>query len=99
MKLDSARFAKDQALQSEEMGEIELSSVELETVYGGGNCPGSNGFPYGSNPYQGPNYNYGGNPYQSSGYNYSDTPGNGYGNGYNQFPPCMTPQPPCPYSY
>ena len=111
MKLDIARFAKDQALQSEEMGEIELSSVELETVYGGGNCPGSNGFPYGSNsyqgpnynyggnPYQGPNYNYGGNPYQNSGYNYSDTPGNGYGNGYNQFPPCMIPQPPCPYSY
>jgi hypothetical protein len=101
MKFDSARFAKNQMLQPEEMGVIELSLAELETVYGGGNCPGSNGFPYGGNPLQGPDYNYGWNPSQGPGYSYGGSPDNGYGNGngFSQLPPSQVPPPPCPYSY
>ena len=83
MKFDSAPFVKDQALQSEEMGEIELSSAELEIVMGG-SCPGSNGFPFNEYPYQGgPGYNYGGCSGQGGpGYNYGGYPGQG-GPGYN----------------
>ena len=77
-------------------GAIELSSVELEMVCGGGSCPGSNGLPFGDNSYPGANYNYGGNPYQGAGYNYGGTPDNGYG--FSQLPPCQVPPPPCPYS-
>ena len=105
MKFDSVRFVKDQALQCEEMVEIELSSAELETICGGGSCPGSNGFSYNGNPYQGYGYNYGGSSCQGYGSNYGGSPNYGgypnygYGSGCNQAPPCMVPPNSCSYSY
>ena len=99
MKFKSARFAKDQDLQREEMGEIELSSAELESVCGGGSCPESNGFPYDGSSYQGVGNSYDGSSYQGVGNSYGGFPDNGYAGGYNQLPPCIVPPPPCPYSY
>ena len=62
MKLDIARFVKDQTeyttLRVEETGEIELSSTDLETVCGGRGCEG-NDFPYGDGGNGGFPYGYG----------------------------------------
>ena len=88
MKLDIARFVKDQAerttLRVEETGEIELSSTDLETVCGGRGCEG-NDFPYGDGCNSGFPYGYGDGGNGGFPYGYGDG-GNGgflYGNSCN----------------
>jgi|SRR5450755_733980 len=108
MKLDMTRFLKDQtdhqALQIEAVGEIELSSTELQAVCGGSYCPRSNDFFSGRSFYRGGGYDYDGfrgsgrSFYQGGGYDYDGFLDRGYGNGFDQRP-CQVPQPPCPYSY
>ncbi len=82
MKFISTHFVKNQALQAAEMNEVELSSAELETVCGGGSCPGSNGFSYAGNPYPSVGSSCDGNLCQNTGYPCAGNSYQGAGNSY-----------------